>query len=272
MLDMIREYLATEGICLFSPIALRDCRVTRPYLLSRAGIEDGTAIMLAIPYAVRTAGTRNVSAYAVSRDYHLCFEELFSRLIPQLRNRFPDWKFVGFADHSPIHEIDAAIRAGLGVRGDNGLLLTELYSSYIFIGELITDAHLPTPPPSYGECHHCGACRRACPVGLDYSQCLSALTQKKGELSEEELSRLDAHPLVWGCDTCQEVCPYTIAAIRKGTLYDALPFFHTAPIPQLSVTVLDEMDEDTFRARAYAWRGRAVIRRNLLRKEDKEQT
>ena len=267
MLNTIRTLLTEEGIGLSAPLLLRDCRITRPYLLSREGITDGTAILLAVPYMSGEESERNLSAYAVPRDYHLYFREMFARLLPALRERFPDIHFAGFADHSPIDEIHAAITAGLGVIGDHGLLLTELYSSYVFLGEIITDAILPAVPVTPGECLHCGACRRACPVGLDKSRCLSALTQKKGELSEEEWLRLDAHPLVWGCDTCQKVCPYTVKARQRGTIYQTPPFFREHRIPSLTSEEIDRMNDETFAERAYAWRGRAVIRRNLLRKE-----
>lgn len=266
MLNTFRERLQAEEIGLFAPISLRDCRVIRPYLLTRTGIEDGTVLMMAVPYAICNDEMRNVSRYAIARDYHLYFRELFDRILPVLRDRYPDNCFAGFADHSPIDEVDAALRAGLGIRGAHGLLLTEAYSSYVFLGEIITDAILPATATPIRECEKCGACRRACPVGLDKARCLSALTQKKGALTDEEEALLHTHPLVWGCDTCQEACPHTVAARRRGSLGHVPPFFRTALLPHLTEEALEQMAEDTFRERAYAWRGRDVIARNLKRK------
>ena len=263
MENAIRSYLLQEDIPLFSFIPLGACRLLRPYLLNREGISEGTVIMMAVPYATPDEEGRNISAYAAARDYHLFFRELFDRLLPALRQNFPRHRFVGFADHSPIDEVDAAVRAGLGVLGDNGLLLTVAYSSYVFLGEVITDAVLPAQAGELLTCHHCGACRRACPVALDKSQCLSALTQKKGALTESENTRLAAHPLVWGCDTCQEACPYTHRAKENGTLYSALPFFRTERLPHITENSISEMDDAAFSSRAYAWRGREVILRNL---------
>jgi epoxyqueuosine reductase len=268
MLDTIREMLIREDVTLFAPISLRDCRLTRPYLLERVGIADGTAIILAVPYLPYEYPQKNLSAYAAVPDYHLYFRALFDRLLPLLHEKFPENRFAGFADHSPIDEIDAALRAGLGVRGDNGLLLTEPYSSYVFLGEIITDAVLPTVIHTPGECLHCGACRKACPVGLNKERCLSALTQKKGTLTPDELALLHNHPLIWGCDTCQEACPYTKAAIKRGTLYRAPSFFRRDVLPLLNEEILTGMDENSFAQRAYAWRGRAVIERNLKLKKD----
>ena len=267
MLHAIQTFLAKEGIDLSAPVLLRDCRVTRSYLLSREGITDGTVIVLAVPYMSCDEPSRNLSAYAVPRDYHFYFRDLFARVLPLLREHFPTHRFAGFADHSPIDEIHAALTAGLGVMGDNGLLLTESYSSYVFLGEIITDATLPTAPVRPAACIRCGACLKACPVGLNKSKCFSALTQKKGELTEEETHALDSHPLVWGCDICQEVCPYTISAKKRGTIYHTPSFFREQRIPTLTLDTLDNMDDEAFANRAYAWRGRNIIRRNLLKKE-----
>ena len=263
MLKYISEILTREGISLFAPVPLSACRILRPYLLERTGIADGSAVILAVPYASPPSPAQNVSSYAVARDYHLYFQLLFGRLLPLLRERFPQHRFAAFSDHSPIDEVHAACIAGLGVMGDNGLLLTEPYSSYVFLGELITDADLPAATVEPRKCHHCGACRRACPVSLDKSRCISALTQKKGELTEEETKILSQHNTVWGCDICQQACPFTAAAQRHGTLYDTPAFFREQWIPVLTEDTLDGMDEASFRERAYSWRGRAVIRRNL---------
>ena len=264
MLQTIQKFLNEEGISLFAPVRLRDCRITRPYLLTRCGIADGTAILFAVPYLAKDSIEANLSAYAIPRDYHLYFKQLFAHILPYLSEAYPEQRFAGFSDHSPIDEVHAAAIAGLGIMGDHGLLITKPYSSFVFLGEIITDAILPATTQEIETCRHCGACRNACPVGLDKSKCLSALTQKKGELSEEERTALRAHPLVWGCDICQNACPHTIAAMRAETLYQAPDFFCTYRLPHLTVDMLDNMSDDLFAERAYAWRGRAVIRRNLI--------
>lgn len=265
MLSFLKTRFSERGIDCFAPILLSDCSIERPYLLEKAGIADGTAILLAIPYYTDACKdpSRNISAYAVSRDYHGFFKELFDELLPELKTSFPQYKFAGFADHSPIAEVEAAAKAGLGVIGKNHLLITEKYSSYIFLGEIITDAKLPCKTQNIGACEDCGACMRACPMEK-IGTCLSALTQKKGELTEEEQKTILEFGSAWGCDICQEVCPHTRRAILSGSILSPIPYFKESTISNLTVKALDEMDEQAFSERAYAWRGRNTIRRNLL--------
>jgi epoxyqueuosine reductase QueG len=275
----LREYLSPHGITLTGVLPLGDCRVHKPYLLERAGFDtanpSGIFVQLfAVPYLTPVAdrADRNLSAYAVSEDYHLFMKDLYDTLLPRLRKEYPDRLFVGFADHSPIDEITAAVDAGMGVRGRNHLLLTERYSSYIFLGEIITDLPLtPTPtvlPPQSRVCHNCGACLSCCPMLREGGECRSALTQKKGGLSKEEHDTLVRFESVWGCDLCQEVCPYTAHARNRGTIYTEIPFFHKATIPHLTLDILDDMSDEAFSRRAFAWRGREVIRRNLMLKQN----
>ncbi len=258
-------------------IPLSSCRITRPYLLERVGIPiAGTALLFAVPYVMCcdvADPARDLSLYAVPRDYHAYMRGLEKTLLPSLQKAFPDICFSLFSDHSPIAEVNAAARAGLGVRGDNGLLLTPDYGSFVFIAEVCTDADYATvagtPAPDFPveppKCEGCGACRRACPV--KDAECLSALTQKKGILTPAETDALRAHSLVWGCDTCQTVCPHNRQVLAEGR-DTPIRYFRENRLSRLDIPTLDAMDAETFAARAYAWRGRAVIRRNLILKEE----
>ena len=273
MLHTVKSLLAAEGIRLVSPIALADCTMTKPYLLERAGITEGTAFLFAVPYYTTYCDdcARNISAYAVSADYHGYFAALFDRLLPKLREAFGQNRFAGFTDHSPIAEAEAAVRAGLGFFGCNHLFLTKEHSSYVFLGEIITDAVLPTESKEITVCSACNACRDACPVSLDVTRCLSALTQKKGALTEQEEETLLSHGLAWGCDRCQECCPVTLAAKQNGTLYTEIPFFNNTAIPHLCADGIADMSKEDFAARAYSWRGRETVLRNLTLLEGKKK-
>lgn len=272
MFAFLSEILQKNHIDCFAALPLSACRVTKPYLLERAGITSGSAVILAVPYFTPACASpeRNLSAYAVGYNYHAFFDALFEELLPLLKERYPEHRFAGFADHSPIAEIEAASRAGLGVIGKNGLLLTERYSSYVFLGELLTDAPLPYTLVEPRFCESCGLCQKICPMEK-IGTCLSALTQKKGELDEAEIVALRRYGSCWGCDLCQQVCPHTVRAIQSGSIYTPIPYFHENNMPKLTLDILDAMEEDEFQKRAYSWRKRETIRRNLLLLQEKDE-
>lgn len=273
MLDTIRSLLGVPACA----IPLSVCRQSRGYLLNQAGIPStGTAILFAIPYLITSDVDhphRNLSLYAVPRDYHGYIKELEATVLPSLQKTFPAFIFKLFSDHSPIYEVDAAARAGLGIMGTNGLLITPDYGSFVFIGEMVTDADytavtgheipdFPAEPPS---CERCGACRKACPVGCcdqDRAHCLSAITQKKGGLTPDEERAILHGGLAWGCDACQLSCPHNIRVIEKRQ-DTTIPYFVEGRKICLESQQLFSMTDEAFALRAYAWRGREVISRNL---------
>ena len=258
-------------------IPLSCCKPARSYLFEREGIpQTGTAILFTVPYLMTADAenpARNQSLYAVAKDYHGYMRELSREILPVLRENFPAYTFALFADHSPICEVDAAARAGLGVLGANGLLITPDYGSFVFLGEVVTDApyeavvgasrpDFPEKPPL---CEGCGACLEACPAGCagscDRQLCLSALTQKKGTLTPEETEVIRQNRLVWGCDTCQLVCPHNQRVIHEGR-DTPISYFRENRVLRVDTETLDAMTDEAFASRAYAWRGRSVIRRN----------
>ena len=272
MFSFLSEILKNNLIEYCAPIPLRDCRIIRPYLLERAQILDGTVFMLAVPYFTKHCldSERNVSAYAVSRDYHLYFRELFHEILSLLRKKFPQHRFAAFADHSPIAEVEAAARSGIGIIGNNHMLITPKYSSYVFLGEIITDADVPCQTREILSCIKCGTCQKACPTSF-CGGCLSNISQKKGALCAEDRTLLIQSSSVWGCDRCQEVCPYTKKAIESGTIFSPISFFVNASLSHLTSDIIDQMDEFSFSERAYSWRGKDTIRRNLKLLENTEQ-
>ena len=272
MLDTIRSLLGVPACA----IPLSVCKPAKSYLLERAGISsEGTAVLFAVPYLV-TADVadprRNLSLYAVPRDYHGYMKELEAEVLPSLSRAYPHNRFALFADHAPLCEVDAAARAGLGMLGLNGLLITPDYGSFVFIGEVVTDAdcatvtgeEIPSFPPTPPLCEGCGACLAACPAGCregERARCLSALTQKKGDLTQEEKEAILSGGLVWGCDACQLACPHNTAVIAKGA-DTPLPYFRDQRLNYLDEVGIAAMGDEDFASRAYSWRGRAVITRN----------
>ncbi|MCQ2386268.1 MAG: DUF1730 domain-containing protein [Clostridia bacterium] len=265
----IKKMFEEEKITELSLLPLSECHITSERLLtSDKEFIPRSVIMFLMPYYSVTP--KNFSAYAAAEDYHYYIRELFERLDPKLQTSYPAYRFMLFSDHSPIDERHAAVRSGLGVYGKNGLLLTETYSSFQFIGELITDAE----PAVFGSvelfpvrgCAECGACLAACPTGIlrgEGTDCLSAVTQKKGLLTKEEEDLMLKHQTVWGCDICQTVCPYTKRAKETGSLFSAIPFFRQNLLTELNAEVLASLEGEAFRRRAFAWRGRQVVERNV---------
>lgn len=267
MIKKIKELLTVEGIDLCTFLPLDKCVITKKYLLDKEGIYSGFAVIFAIPYYTKACdNNRNISAYAVGRDYHLFVKELSQRIIPKLKKLYPNTPFAMFADHSPVDERDAALKGGLGILGKNGLIITDKYSSYIFLGELVVGTKLPQEiyqdrEPIY--CESCRLCINACPwKNGECDECLSAITQKKGGLTKKEQELIKNYSL-WGCDICTEVCPHTKKAKKAGTIYSPINFFSDNATPRLTYEMVAQMSEEEFAKRAFSWRGRQTVLRNL---------
>jgi epoxyqueuosine reductase len=263
MKKIIKDYFSSVNIEYFSVLSYADCRETGKRIMDRESFAPKSVIIYLLPYYAGEC--ENLSIYASSLDYHLAIKEINDGLISLLKKSFPDSGVKGYGDHSPIDERHAALIAGLGIQGDNGLLINESYGSYIFVGDLVTDiepellgAELPMP---YAGCEGCGACKKACPTGIlrgEGSDCLSAITQRKGELTEDEKSLMISHNILWGCDLCQSSCPH-----NKNPKITPVEFFHRDRIPCLTREILDNMTDEDFEKRAFAWRKRKTIERNL---------
>ena len=263
MKEILDRFFESMGIEYYAVLSYSDCREINPGIMAREDFKPRSVILYLLPYY--TGETVNISRYAASLDYHLALRECADGLIAALKEHCPDLSAKGYGDHSPIDEVGAALRAGLGIIGDNGLIINEKYGSYVFIGDVITDVPPEefgaTLPCEVGHCHHCGACKRACPTGIlrgEGSDCLSAITQRKGELTEEEQRLMRKYNTAWGCDICQSSCPY-----NREPRITPIEFFHRERIVELTRDVLDSMDKPTFLRRAFAWRGRKTVERNL---------
>lgn len=233
----------------------------------------GVVLVAAFPYyAGDTPG--NLSLYARGRDYHLVLTEKLNTVCDVLGQKYPSYSFLPSADNSPLPERQLAWACGMGLRGQNGLLILPPWGSYVFLGTILTDCPLEfsTSEPS-NVCISCGKCAAACPggaldgAGFQLSRCLSDISQKKGELSPEETALLSAQECLWGCDLCQRVCPYNVHPALSP-----ISDFREDLISSLTSDDLEGLTNRTFREkygnRAFAWRGPAVLRRNLALKEN----
>ena len=276
--ETLDDVFASDSITQYAAIPFSACRVTLPRLLERdPSFIPRTVLLYLVPYYA--GPTENLSLYAASRDYHLFFRTFGEKLIGYLKSVFPDGGFRSYGDHSPIGETDAAAKAGLGVIGRNGLLINSVYASLVFIGDVVTDVppeDFPAcrPPQAVSFCENCGACAAACPTGIlagNGSLCLSAVTQKKGELTPEEKELILSHGSAWGCDLCQIACPHVGRAIKSGAAETPVAFFRTDRTPRLTYDGIAAMPDLDFQSRAYAWRGRNTLLRNLALLEGRDE-
>lgn len=217
------------------------------------------AIMTVFPYLTPQNGGENLCIYSQVRDYHEVVYNYLNRTCAELKKAFPDNGFFPLADNSPLDEITAASEAGLGVRGRNGLLITPDYGSFVFVGAVLTDIDLPCKKRVHKGCYGCGRCVDSCPTGalkksgVDEVRCVSYITQKKGKLTAFEENAIKWGGLAWGCDVCQSVCP-----MNHGAKTTNIPEF----LDNIKKTVT-AADLDDLSGRAYGWRGREVLERNI---------
>lgn len=244
------------GVCKFSSIEnnLLECRAK-----SRLPQNAESVLVACFPYLLPKENYKgsNISKYAVVTDYHDVAINRLKNACEELSELYPENTFVPFADNSPIPEVRAALCAGLGVCGKNSLLITEEFGSYVFLGEIVTDLKFEATENAAKNCIGCAKCVKACPAaaisenGTDSTKCVSAITQKKGELTEKEKELMINCGCVWGCDICQDICP-----MNKNAAVTQIKEFLSDPEPVLT-------GETDFDGRAYAWRGKKVIERNL---------
>ena len=263
MKSKLDKYFSSVNIEYYAVLSYADTREINKRIIDREGFEPKSVIIYLLPYYA--GKTENLSIYAASLDYHLAIREINAGLEKVLKENFADAKVKGYGDHSPIDERHAALISGLGIAGDNGLIINEKYGSYVFLGDMISDISPDLlgaiTPMEYARCSGCGACKRACPTGIlrgEGDDCLSAITQRKGTLTDQESEMMRRYNTLWGCDICQNACPH-----NRSPRLTPVEFFYRDRIPTLTHEILDNMSDDDFELRAFAWRKRKTVERNL---------
>ena len=215
-------------------------------------------------------GVALIARYAWGDDYHRVMTERINALLEWLRAASADvFDACVSVDTGPVQERAYAQRAGIGWIGKNTCVINPDLGSWILLGELVTSLPLEPDAPALDQCGTCTLCLEACPTRalvephvLDARLCLSYLTiEIKGSIPAEQRGALGAH--VFGCDICQDVCPYNLRApLAAGPEWApraALDQPRLADLWSRSDSELAEAIEGT----ALVRRGVAGLRRNL---------
>ncbi|WP_077317976.1 tRNA epoxyqueuosine(34) reductase QueG [Virgibacillus proomii] len=202
-------------------------------------------------------------------DYHIVLRERLEKLAEFIRKRVPDGKSRVMVDTGELSDRAVAERAGIGFSGKNTSIITPEFGSFVYLGELITNIPFTPDKPVEDSCGSCTKCIDACPTGaivqagqLNAKRCIAFLTQTKDFLPDEFRSKIGNR--VYGCDTCQMVCP-------KNLKLD----FHIHPefepehdiakpklIPMLKIS--NREFKEKFGHISGSWRGKKPIQRNTL--------
>ena len=199
------------------------------------------------------------SNYAWGEDYHSLIKDRLQILLKWIKNTSEEIEGVACVDTSPIMEKSWAQKAGLGWQGKHTNLISRDYGSWLFLGEIILNIPLDYDKPFIEDlCGSCTACIDACPTNaitsyqLDSNKCISYRTiEHRGEFDENE-NNLDGW--IYGCDICQEVCPWNE---KFSKISPEKSFFPKTEILDWSEKKWMDLDDATFKK---LFKGSAVKR------------
>ncbi|MGG1615804.1 tRNA epoxyqueuosine(34) reductase QueG [Paenibacillus sp. NRS-1782] len=206
---------------------------------------------------------------AWGKDYHLVLREAMEKLEAFIGERVPDAIMKNMVDTGELSDRAVAERAGIGFSGKNTMMISPTLGSWIYLGELLTNIPFQPDEPVTDGCGECTKCLDACPTGalvgpgqLNAQRCVSFLTQTKGFLDEEFMLKIGNR--LYGCDTCQIVCPK-----NRGLNWDHHPELTPDPeiVKPLLLPLLDLSNrefKERFGQSAAAWRGKKPIQRNAV--------
>lgn len=216
--------------------------------------------------------TYKISRYAYGKDYHDVIRPKLRSFLAQLEKQVGQIEGRGFVDSAPVLERSWALRSGLGWIGKNGNLITKKNGSYFFIATLITDLELHSDEPMAKDfCGSCTKCVDACPTEailpnkvVDGSKCISYFTIELKDLLIPDTYKGKFDDRMFGCDICQEVCPWN----RFSTPHKHQELMPNAEILALTDREWEELSEEYFKKilkdsplKRAGYKG---IRRNIL--------
>ena len=203
------------------------------------------------PYSTEASdpSRAGIARYAWGDDYHDVIGRRLEALVAWMRESSPEpFDARTYVDTGPVQERVYAQHAGIGWIGKNTCVINPRLGSWIFLSEILCSLPLDPDVPSYDQCGTCTLCLEACPthaiVGpgqLDSTRCISYLTiERRGELPEPMTSQIGSH--VYGCDVCQEVCPWNqLAPVSPDPAWQPRPAWDRPGLDALDAMSDDEM-------------------------------
>ncbi|MDW0111074.1 tRNA epoxyqueuosine(34) reductase QueG [Sporosarcina aquimarina] len=202
-------------------------------------------------------------------DYHTVLREKLRLLEAFLHEHLPEVKTRSMVDTGELADRAVAERAGIGWSAKNCSIITPEFGSYVYLGEMITNLPFEPDVPLEDQCGDCTLCLDACPTGaliqggqLNAQRCIAFLTQTKQPIPEE--FRKEVGNRIYGCDTCQTVCPKNK---RKYNL-DQESFIPepelVKPLLQPILKLSNRQFKETFGHMSGSWRGKNPIQRNAI--------
>ena len=192
-----------------------------------------TVVVCAVSYKSEISGgydksdSCKIASYACNRDYHKTLKKMLQSLLRELQTQYPQLQGRAFVDSAPLLEKQYAVEAGLGWIGRQSLLITPEFGSYVLLGELVLDIEADAYDAPYTGvgCGECRRCMDACPTSaivapmmIDMAKCISCRT-----IESDNDTNIDLHGWIFGCDECQNCCPYNRqAAMHRNSSFNPL--------------------------------------------------
>lgn len=230
-------------------------------------------IMLAVNYyseEKEEESDMKIARYARGRDYHKYIGNMLKALTRKLQEKFPEELFRFYVDYGPFLERTYAELAGIGFIGKNGNIITDKFGSWVLLAEVITSLDMEYDTPSVRKCGTCTKCLTSCPTNafvsegvLDAKRCISYYTiESKADTIPEDI-REKMKGWAFGCDICQEVCPFNNRIRNKETSHSDLKPRYASLHTKIDALESDEEFLDTFQGTPLMRAKRKGIRRNI---------
>jgi len=192
-----------------------------------------------------------ISRYALGKDYHLILWAMLHELEEELKECDPNFESISYVDTGPVMDKAWAAKGGIGWMGKHSNIINREFGSWIFIANIITNSEFEFTKQVPNFCGSCTACIDACPTGaivadyvVDSNKCISYLTiENKSEISEKLIGKFDGW--LFGCDICQDVCPWNE---KFSSLTRIIDFLHPKN-KEINLQEVLKMDETEFTER-----------------------